>query len=157
MTTESMTIEIKQIGFTEFQTFMESDHQDHVAEIQSGTYSLSYNPCWDTYEALYREGQLLALMAFDDGVPVGYLTLIASPCVHAKDSVLAVADHFYVKPAYRRSGVMRKLVSAGEDLCRSVGVHSVSLSVMHKLGGGSEFVESLGYEPAEVVYTKVLK
>lgn len=156
MTDSNMAIEIKVLDFNEIRNLLHDEHVMHVAEIQSATYSLTYNPDWDTYQLLHEAGNFLALAAFVDGRAVGYLNIVANKCLHSKEATVATADNFFVHPDFRRHGVMQKLVSEAEHLCQSVGIHSLTLNVMHKVGGGSEFVESLGYEPAEVSYTKVL-
>lgn len=149
-------IEIKHLCFEDFRNLMKEEHQSHVEEIQSDTYNMTFNPCWDTYETLFNNGQLLALMAFDGDKPIAYLTLICSAVTHSKDYMVASADHFYCHPDYRRKGVMRELVWEAEQTCIDVGIHSISLNIMYNRGNGSDFVESLGYKPAEITYTKVL-
>lgn len=151
-----MTITIKRLTFTELKDLMQSEHFEHVTELQSNTYKATYNPDWDVYEHLYDTGNLLGLMAFDDHVPVGYLNILSATLPHSKDYLVATADGFYVEPSYRRSGVMSELVAVAEELCRQGGVESLSLSAMQTKGDAGELAQSLGYEPAEVVYTKIL-
>ncbi len=156
MTDSNMAIEIRQLELDEVLTLFTDEHLAHAAEVRSSTFQLDYNPNFDTYEALYLDGSFVPLAAFVNGEFAGYLNIIANPSMIDKDSFVAIADGFYVSPKYRRAGVMQALVAHAEQLCKSSGIHSLSLSVMHGLGGGEEFVSSLGYTPAEVTFTKIL-
>lgn len=152
-----MSIEIRRISFAEFESLMNTERAEHVKEMHNDVYKLEYVPDFPSYRLIYDAGKMLPLMAFDADRPIGYLTIIASQPLHSCDSILALADHFYVHPDYRRKGVMCKLVSFAEETLINLGIDNLSLSSRSGRGNAAEFIESLGYVPAEVTYTKVLK
>lgn len=150
------TIDVRVVSHEEFRDLFDAEHEAHAKEVKSDTFNMELNPNFDAYKALQDSGSFLPIAAFIEGENAGYLNLIAQPALCSKDHMVAVADGFFVNPKFRRLGVMQRLVTEAESLCSSVGVTSLSLAVMAGKGGGSEFVESLGYTKAEITYTKIL-
>jgi GNAT superfamily N-acetyltransferase len=149
-------ITIKRLNKEEVLSLMSEEHADHMKEIQGATYNAEWNPDVDTYTTMLDEGLMLPLAAFDGDKPIGYLNILVSTYSHDYSKLLAVADSFYIRPEYRRLGIMQELVAYAEKECKAVGIYSISLTVMAGKGGGQEFVESLGFELAELHYSKVL-
>ncbi|MFN8666623.1 MAG: GNAT family N-acetyltransferase [Gemmatimonadaceae bacterium] len=62
----------------------------------------------------------------------------------------------YVRPAHRRSGVLRRLLEGAEAWCREQGLTEVRLHCTLENLEGNQAWEALGYAPAELVRRRVL-
>jgi GNAT superfamily N-acetyltransferase len=93
------------------------------------------------------------LMAIRDHDIVGMLRCRAvrrTPLV--ADSRQAVVTTVYVVPSQRRSGVLRALLGAADRWCRRHRLSGMRLQCSLTNDVGRRAWESLGFEPAEVVY-----
>jgi GNAT superfamily N-acetyltransferase len=92
-------------------------------------------------------------LALDEAVAVvGMLR-----CVEVRGSPLAGPPSFamvtsaYVRPGHRRRGVLRALVAAADDWCRSRRLGEMRLHCGLTNGSGNASWDSLGFAPVEVL------
>lgn len=70
------------------------------------------------------------------------------------DSRQAVVTTAYVVPSARRHGVLRALVAAVDEWCRTLGLAGMRLQCALGNAGGRSAWESLGFVPAELLYLR---
>ncbi len=109
-----------------------------------------------TRRQLATPGQVFFVAAHGDRL-VGMLRCRAArrtPLV--VDAHQAVVTTAYVVPSGRRRGVLRALVHAAEQWCRANGLAGMRLQCALGNAGGRSAWESLGFEPAEVLYIRAV-
>ena len=95
------------------------------------------------------------LVATRDGVTVGMLRCRAvqrTPLV--EDVRQGVVTTVYVLPSQRRTGVLRALLRAADQWCREEKLPEMRLQCALTNDAGRKAWESLGFEPAEVLYLR---
>jgi GNAT superfamily N-acetyltransferase len=91
-------------------------------------------------------------LAFDGEPVVGMLR-----CLEARGSPLAGPARYamvtsaYVRPTHRRRGVLRALLGAADDWCRSRGLGEMRLHCGLTNDAGNATWDSLGFDPVEVL------
>jgi GNAT superfamily N-acetyltransferase len=105
-----------------------------------------------TQVAARNEAVLLALAGTH---PVGMLRCsIARGFPLVRDARHAVLTSAYVRPEYRRKGVLRALLSAADEWCRARRLGEMRLRCTVENAGGNAAWESLGFAPAEIVHRR---
>lgn len=107
-----------------------------------------------THADIVAPGQAF-LLALRGGVIVGMLRCRAvrrTPLV--EDDRQAVVTTVYVIPSERRTGVLRALLRAADGWCREHDVPEMRLHCALTNDTARKAWESLGFEPAEVVYLR---
>lgn len=107
-----------------------------------------------THDDIVAPGQAF-LVATRDGEAVGMLRCRAvrrTPLV--EDARQAVVTTVYVIPSQRRSGVLRELLLAADRWCREHDLTEMRLHCALTNDTARKAWESLGFEPAEVVYLR---
>lgn len=130
--------------------------EKHSAEIDRYLDKIELSPAYDKYIELYQNGLLHCYTVRDDGILIGYYVSIILPHMHYSKDLYAINEILYVDPDYRKSEVAGEMFSRVESIYRDKGV-SVMLFNMktdHKFSG---LADSLGFDEAEVVYSKCLK
>ena len=108
------------------------------------------------------EAQLLSpteviLLATDDGVAVGVLRCSVSRGARlVRPLRYGFLTSVYVRPSYRRRGVLRSLLSAAEGWCRARGLREVRLHCTVENAEGHAAWDALGYRAAEVVRRRII-
>jgi drug/metabolite transporter (DMT)-like permease/GNAT superfamily N-acetyltransferase len=99
------------------------------------------------FDELYT-GRGRALLATVDGVPAA--------CVVFREYEPGVAElrRMYVRPAYRRRGIARRLVAAAEAEARALGYRRVQFITSPEFEGAIDLYASEGFEPM-LVYREV--
>jgi GNAT superfamily N-acetyltransferase len=107
-----------------------------------------------TRAELVAPGQAF-LVAVRDEVAIGMLRCRAvqrTPLV--EDVRQAVVTTVYVIPSQRRTGVLRALLRAADQWCREEKLPEMRLQCALTNDTGRKAWESLGFEPAEVLYLR---
>jgi GNAT superfamily N-acetyltransferase len=107
-----------------------------------------------TREELTAPGQLF-LVALRDGETVGMLrcrVVQRSPLV--ADARQAVVTTVYVVPSQRQTGVLRALLEGADRWCRQHRIGAMRLQCALNNEVGRKAWESLGFEPAELLYLR---
>lgn len=94
--------------------------------------------------------------AIDGGEVVGVLSGSVVPCDLNGDTV-AQETWWYVARSHRRSGVGRRLAEAFERYALERGAKRIGLGVIGHLPGADSLLRSMGYEPFETAYYKVIE
>lgn len=90
---------------------------EHWEDRQSGIKGWEIEPDLQKYRMLDSLGMLFCYVARIDGKIVGYFSAITSPALHHKTKKVANHDLLFVDPAYKKSGIARRLIKfACEDL-----------------------------------------
>lgn len=109
-----------------------------------------------TRAEMTAEGQVL-LVAVHRQEIVGILRCRAArrtPLV--ADARQAVVTTVYVTPAHRRTGVLRALLGAADRWCRRHRLTGMRLQCAMENVVGQSAWESLGFQPAELVYLRAV-
>ncbi len=108
------------------------------------------------YEAMEKANSLMILTVRDDGRLIGYSVYIVRPHPHYRTTKWALSDLFWITPKKRGAGVGKRMFEAAEMELRKMGV--VVMNTYHKLAHpeAGPLLESLGHEPIEMTYQKVI-
>ena len=87
----------------------------------------------------------------DNDELVGYAVFLVGPHPHFADKVFAMNDVVYIKPDYRKGSR-----SFFEYIELSLDVDVINYS-MNYMAPHLEFMGSMGYEPTEIMYHKVIR
>lgn len=85
----------------------------------------------ELYEIAEQLGNLLTIIARDDGKLVGYVLLMGCEMNHHKGMWHASTDVVYVHPEYRgkEKGVFAQMMKLAHEECKSKGVDFLSVAV----------------------------
>jgi GNAT superfamily N-acetyltransferase len=115
------------------------------------------SPAYKLYEYMQNAGQLLCIAVRMQGQLVGYCIFKLQASLHNHQQRVAVNDVIYLLPAYRRGKTGIRLIQKTEALLQAFGIDRVFISAVGQCPKTGKLLESLGYSPAETVYTKLLK
>jgi hypothetical protein len=104
-------------------------------------------------EAAYGHNYTQVFAMREDGVLVGYAVFLVIDHPHFKGTTFAMNDVVYIKPEHRKES---RLFFEYIDKHLSPMVNVINYS-MNYANPHIEFMKSLGYEPTEVVYHKVVE
>jgi GNAT superfamily N-acetyltransferase len=105
-------------------------------------------PTHTMIEELLRDGQGAWFLAEGDGRLVGFVTLRLRPASHEPFMVpelRAIGESLGILPAWRRRGIGRRLMAAGEQWARQRGARRIMLNVWEFNDGALELYQTLGY------------
>lgn len=132
----------------------------HGEEVDLYQEYFQVSPDYDMYNTLSDLGVLHITTARDEeqgGQLVGYLFFFVNNHPHYKEVVYANNDLIYVDPSCRGKGVAKGMFSAAEEDLKEgfdVSVISFHMKSAHPF---KELAESMGYEEAEIMYSKYVK
>ena len=124
----------------------------HRKELQSFS-DMHLNPAWDMYRSVEENGDLLLLVARDNGVLVGYAGFVIHPNPHYSDFKYATQDVFYVVEDKRGSRIAVKLVKESERLLKDMKVDVITHHAKF-INTFAPFLEKMGYHKTEVILAK---
>ena len=117
------------------------------------------------YERLDDAGMFLLMVAFADGVAVGYASHTLYTDMHRTDRLIASQDGIYVDPAHRgRCSV--ELLEVSDKLLHDLGAHVVVRHARHNtmterrgrwVNPAEVLYRRAGYQPDELAYTRILR
>lgn len=128
---------------------------EHFAEVEQDRDHVPLCLDHGLYQMLADADRLHISVCRDDGDFVGYLAAIVGPNLHQASSPHAVVDAVYLKPEYRRGLTGVKLYQHFEQemVRRAVKKMYAGHKVTKDL---SAIFKRLGYQKAEVYYSKVI-
>lgn len=109
-----------------------------------------------TYEALSAAGAGFAIVAFDDGRPVGFVSVFLSIHQHTSELV-ATNDSVFVLPEYRRSAVGGQLIVRAERESRKRGAKLFLWQVVDGTPIDQAFASRTTYGLFQKIYLKELQ
>lgn len=100
----------------------------------------------------------LLLVAELEGVAIGAVGLMATPCYANRDVLMAAELYWYIEPEHRDSGAGKALLVAIEDAARLAGVTILGMMLLEAVepDKAAAIYKRLGYTPAERTFLKVL-
>ncbi len=108
-----------------------------------------------TYEAISDAGAGFAIVAFDDGRPVGFVSVFLSIHQHTSELV-ATNDSVFVLPEYRRSAVGGQLIVRAERESRKRGAKLFLWQVVDGTPIDQAFASRTTYGLFQKIYLKEL-
>jgi hypothetical protein len=127
----------------------------HWNEVGSHRDILRLNIDHDRYLFLEKSKIFHLLTARDRGHLIGYFGVSVIPYPRDKDARLGVDEFIYAMPEYRRHYVGLEMVERGEKYLGELGCHIVAFREK-VLGPNHGYLKHLGFEPQELVCTKIL-
>jgi GNAT superfamily N-acetyltransferase len=119
--------------------------EEFEAELGGPAYLLeTWDEAWTDLSETIKSG--LALLAEDDGTPVGFLFCILGD----RGRKTAHVTDFYVRPGARNKGVGKDLLAAVIEPARTAGLDHVSLEVLVGNADARRLYERLGFAPVDV-------
>ena len=129
----------------------------HFREVALGHRPLMtrVNPDFDRYLLMEKNGRLHVVKARSwNKSLVGYSIHMVYNHLHYKHLLVAEDDVFYVAPTVRGRGVARYMRAYACNTLKERGVQIVAARVKPHIP--MTHLEKLGYQPLEIVYSKVL-
>jgi len=97
----------------------------------------------------------IALVAREDGRPVGYMVVAILPD-ELTGLPIALFYDIYVEPEHRGKGVSRRLTAAGEAHCRALGIRVIRRTVASWNAPSLRLTMSEGNQPEQIGFIKVI-
>ena len=134
---------------------MQSLLVEHWAEVAHDKDEIKLEPDRSRYEAMERDGKLLAIAAREDGQLIGYSVFFMTHHIHYKHSLLGINDVLFVTKEHRgtRAGLM--LIRESEKQLKEFGVIKAVWHVKPS-NDWSEVLIRGGYKTLETCYGKLL-
>lgn len=109
------------------------------------------------YEAMEAGGNHgLFVAEEEDGTILGYLSMTMSESPHIIGYWQAVLDSIYVDETGRKFRIATNLIKEAEKYAREMGCASMTIGFKTK-NPHTRFAQSIGYEPDDIMYTKLLE
>lgn len=142
-------ITYRQVKLADTQAIVESFLRDQWAE--TGESELFCKPNWGMYHALEKIDRLVLLIAYDDGLPIGYIAAFLHPHVNSIDNLVATVPTYYVAARRSRGLILRTLFERTTAIVRSRGVIAVNIKTSwdHPC---SRLLKKMGFRPVEIGY-----
>lgn len=130
----------------------------HAEETDLYQDKFSLNPDFDLYLSLEEQGILRMYTARDEEGLAGYLIFLVTNHPHYKDQMYANNDLVYVKPEHRggKAEVVRGMFSLAEENLKEEGISVICVSMKAHMPF-DKTAEYMGYDKAEIVYSKYIK
>ena len=111
----------------------------------------------ELYKAMEAGGNHGLFIAEDEqGIVHGYLSMTMSESPHIIGYWQAVLDSIYVDTEGRKAKVAINLIKQAEKYAVEMGCASMTIGFKTK-NPHTKFAESIGYEPDDIMYTKLLE
>jgi hypothetical protein len=125
--------------------------RQHWAEVAQFPDIQQLDPDWDQYELFEKKGRLWALTARDQGVLIGYISVLLGNHLHYKTLKTAVEDVHFLHPDYRKGLTGYRLLALTRKAMALRGVQFWALRTKVQHDHGLLF-ERLGLEKHDMVY-----
>jgi GNAT superfamily N-acetyltransferase len=126
---------------------------DHWKEVNQFDHPLSI--AWNKYYSAEASGHYILITARTDDKLVGWVGYFIYELMRHQDYTIAREDWYYVIPEYRKLGIGSKLFITAEKALQERKVKRIIMSCKVK-HDQTKLIESLGYEPLEKTFTKLL-
>lgn len=147
----TVTQEIRPIAIAELSLVAGDLFEAHWQEIAREKDLMVLDPDWPRYEALERNGVLLALGAYEDEKLVGYSVGLITPHLHYRALTFYQNDVLFVSPAARHSRLGVRLIEETEAAAQARGAewfawHAKKGSTLDRL------LDRRGYAVHDIIY-----
>jgi len=124
----------------------------HWKELALDQDKVPLDPQYDVYAERERLGQMLFVVAREEGRMAGYFVGFIAPGLHYRTCLTLTMDMFWIHPDFRGKGAGSRLFKAVEQEARRRGVDRMFVgSKLHK--DASWLFERLGYREIERYYS----
>ena len=129
----------------------------HHVELGLFKDQMPLDPDYVEYVRREREGSLFMVTVRRNGVIVAYYIAVVRPGFHYKSTLTGTADIYYVAPEFRGRGLVLPLFRyVQQELKRRGAQIWYSGNKVHNPLGADKLHKLLGFEPADIYYTKWL-
>lgn len=126
--------------------------QCHHDEL-NGVLGVDLDIDFDHYIAIDRVGDLVTVVARDNGTPIAFLVGTIDEFTHHNGELFMVTDSFHVLHFYRNSGVCSKMYSTVEDYLKDKGV-KFWMATTKADTTANQFLEKSGFKLHELTYMR---
>lgn len=127
----------------------------HYKEVALYQEHIELNPDYDSYFRIEESGDLLTVIAREEGRLVGYFLSFIVRHPHYKDHLYASNDVIYVDSECRDNGIGYRMISFAEKCLKERGV-SVMVINMKTAKPFEELCQALKMDKAEYTYMKYI-
>lgn len=107
-----------------------------------------------TFETMSRDSRYRSFVAEEDGIVVGFLTLVEVLSFDDPDGYIKM-NGIAVLPEYRRRGIARQLVARAEQEARDRGSNSIGVATSMKRKESQAMLDQLGYQKSGFWFHKI--
>jgi L-amino acid N-acyltransferase YncA len=125
----------------------------HYAEVPYALSPEGYELNSPMYKVIEAQGNLLCLVAVEEGKLVGYVTGMSTPMMHNADKLVFMTSSFYTIPERRKQGCAKQLYSELKAVCEQAGIDYIHYTVNSTFPEAEALVKSLGMEQVETTYS----
>ena len=133
-------------------------HEEHYLETETTYLPTPFSPSYDRYKASEEIGQYVQFTARMGNTLVGYLQYYVFDDMHTNIKQ-AREDALFVSKKFRGQKLGPGMLAYAEDALRQLGCRMIGMTSKHPIGAPDlgPFLESQGYKPVAVFYTKELE
>lgn len=134
-------------------------HHMHFEETEKTYLDAEFEPQYDQYKALEKDGRFVCFTARIGLQLVGYLQYYVFRDMHSQRVYQAREDALFVHPLVRGKKLAPQLVAYAEDALRALGCRYVGMTSKAPVGAPDigPALEQNGYRPVAVYYVKDLE
>ena len=107
-----------------------------------------------TFETMSRDSRYRTFVAEEDGIIVGFLTLVEVLSFDDPDGYIKM-NGIAVLPEYRRRGIALQLVARAEQEARDRGSNSIGVATSMKRKESQAMLDQLGYQKSGFWFHKI--
>ncbi len=107
-----------------------------------------------TFETMSRDSRYRTFVAEEDGIVVGFLTLVEVLSFDDPDGYIKM-NGIAVLPEYRRRGIALQLVARAEQEARDRGSNSIGVATSMKRKESQAMLDQLGYQKSGFWFHKI--
>lgn len=112
--------------YSHMSSIIEPMWDDHYAESARNKELFRLDPDFSVYQSVSQAGNFIGVVAYDDGLAIGYSVSFIAAHPHYKQAQIAWNDLLYVSPAYRQGSAGGRLMVATRAAAKRRGCKAVS-------------------------------
>lgn len=128
--------------------------EEDYEEIEQKKSLRKLNPDFEAYAEVEVIGGLKIFTCRDDGVLVGYMTVLLGPDLHDKGEFVAAQDVLFLTKSHRKGMTGVKLIRFAEKCLKEDGYKSLFITTTTEKAG--KLMGKLGYQKLEEKFEKEL-
>lgn len=134
-------------------------HEIHYNETETSYLDEAFNPNYEQYIALERDGRFICFTCRTGLKMVGYLQYYVYRSSHTQRACQAREDAFFLHPLIRGKKIAPIMLAYAEDALRVLGCHYIGMTSKAPVGAPDigPFLQKRGYKPVAVYYAKKLE
>ena len=150
------------IGLEKFSDMLEDIrplHDAHFNETETAYMDESFNPNYQSYMEMEKDGRFVCFTVRFNWQMVAYLQYYVFRDLHTQSVLQAREDALYVHPLARGKKVAPQLLAYAEDALKTLGCRYIGMTSKAPVGAPDigPFLERRGYRPVAMYYAKKLE